>query len=157
VHDETPVARRAFELEPEKRTGYPAPFAARVAGRERRRLGNGFGLKNFGVNLTRLAPGSASALLHRHGVQDEFVYVLEGRAVLRTDTGEVELSAGMCAGFPAGGPAHQLVNRGSADVLYLEIGDRLPGDSVEYPEDDLAAHQDAEGRWKFTHKDGRAY
>jgi uncharacterized cupin superfamily protein len=38
--------------------------------REKRQLGDQFGLKNFGVNLTRLFPGGESALLHRHSKQD---------------------------------------------------------------------------------------
>ena len=67
-----------------KRTNYPAPFAARVAGRDKRPLGDLFGLRNFGVNLTRLAPGAASSLHHRHSGQDEFIYVLEGEATLFT-------------------------------------------------------------------------
>src|SRR4028118_63097 len=79
----------------------PEPFYSRVAGREKRPLGDLFGLKNFGVNLTRLAPGAQSALLHRHSRQDEFVYVLEGNPTLITDTGETDLSPGMCAGFAA--------------------------------------------------------
>jgi hypothetical protein len=32
-------------------------------------------LTNFGVNLTRLAPGAVSALRHAHSRQEEFVYV----------------------------------------------------------------------------------
>lgn len=139
-----------------RRSNYPEPFASRMAGREKRVLGDLFGLTNFGVNLTRLQPGGESALLHRHSRQDEFVYVLEGRPTLVTDQGETELSPGMCAGFPAGGAAHQLVNRTDADVLYLEVGDRTPGDTAAYPRDDLQAVQ-VDGRWTFTHKDGRPY
>jgi uncharacterized cupin superfamily protein len=135
---------------------YPKEFHARVAGREKRVLGDLFGLTNFGVNLTTLAPGAESALMHRHGKQDEFVYILEGTPVLVTETEEVPLRPGMCAGFPAGGAAHHLVNRSGADVVYLEIGDRTAGDLAEYPNDDLqAVHED--GRWSFTHKDGRPY
>jgi uncharacterized cupin superfamily protein len=64
----------------------------------------------------------------------------------------------MCAGFRGGsGDAHQLVNKSSAEVLYLEMGDRQPGDGASYPDDDLAAALDADGKWKFTHKDGREY
>jgi uncharacterized cupin superfamily protein len=63
----------------------------------------------------------------------------------------------MCAGFPAGGVAHQLVNRSGSDVLYLEIGDRTPGDSAEYPQDDLAVAMDGQGRWVFSRKDGTPY
>ena len=68
-----------------KLTNYPEPFAARVGGRLKRPLGDLFGLRNFGVNLTRLAPGAVSSLHHRHSRQDEFIYVLEGEATLFTD------------------------------------------------------------------------
>ncbi len=68
-------------------SNYPEPFAARVAGRQKRVLGDLFGLRNFGVNLTRLAPGAASSVHHRHGRQDEFVYVVAGEPVLVTGAG----------------------------------------------------------------------
>jgi len=135
---------------------YPQQFVATVAGREKRPLGDLFGLANFGVNLTRLPPGVASALRHAHTVQDEFVYVLEGVATLRHDGGDTVLTAGMCAGFKAGGGAHQLLNLGDQDVVYLEVGDRTPGDSVDYPDDDLTA-RNISGTWRFFHKDGTAY
>lgn len=140
-----------------KPSNYPAPFAARVAGRLKRPLGDLFGLTNFGVNLTRLAPGSLSALHHSHSHQDEFIYVLEGHPVLITDAGETPLSPGMVAGFPAGGPAHHLENRSDADCLILEIGDRTPEDEVRYPEDDLATIARPDGTRLFVHKDGTVY
>ena len=139
-----------------KPSNYPEPFAARMAGRVKKPLGDLFGLKNFGVNLTRLMPGGESALLHRHSRQDEFVFILEGRPTLVTDEGEMALAQGMCAGFPAAGRAHQLVNRTDEDVVYLEIGDRTPGDTGSYPVDDIAAEMGPDG-WRFTHKDGRPY
>ena len=135
----------------------PEPFYSLLKHRVRRALGNAFGLKNFGVNLTLLPPGSRSAMLHRHSKQDEFIYVVEGTPVLVTDQGEQQLAPGMCAGFPAGGSAHHLVNRSAADVVYLEVGDRLPGDSATYPDDDIRAAMGADGQWRFTHKDGSAY
>lgn len=152
------VAIRAADAPPKaKQSNYPEPFAAMVAGRLKRPLGDVFGLKNFGVNLTRLAPGAISALRHAHTVQDEFVYILEGSPVLVTDTGETPLAPGMCAGFKAGtGDAHHLVNRGSTDVVYLEIGDRNPGDGATYPDDDLQAAFES-GQWVFKHKDGVPY
>jgi uncharacterized cupin superfamily protein len=154
-----PAAILAAEAPPKtKQSNYPAPFAERVAGRLKRPLGDLFGLKNFGVNLTRLAPGAVSALRHAHGVQDEFIYILEGRPVLVSDAGETPLAPGMCAGFRAGsGDAHQLANRSDAAVLYLEIGDRSAGDRVVYPDDDLQAVLDDSGQWAFMHKDGRPY
>ena len=153
-----PLSVVAAEAPPRaKPSNYPEPFATRVAGRVKRTLGDLFGVKNFGVNHVTLPPGAISSVLHRHFGQDEFVYVLEGELVLVTDEGEAVLPAGACAGFPAGGRAHQLVNRSTAPAAYLEIGDRSPGDSAEYPADDLAAVADPTGGWRFTHKDGRPY
>ncbi|MCX8144912.1 MAG: cupin domain-containing protein [Azovibrio sp.] len=156
---DTPIAIRALEAPLRTQASlYPAPFAARVQGREKRPLGDLFGLTQFGVNLTRLAPGSASALRHAHSKQDEFVYILEGQPTLITDTAETILGPGMCAGFKAGtGNGHQLVNRTAQDVLYLEIGDRSAGDSVTYPDDDLQAVFGNDGKWRFLHKDGTPY
>lgn len=153
-----PVFVHAADAPPRRKaSNYPAVFAARVQGRVKRPLGDLFGLRNFGVNLTRLPPGAMSALRHAHSRQDEFVYVLEGRATLITDAGETLLGPGDCAGFRAGsGDAHHLVNRGDADVVYLEIGDRTPDDGAVYPDDDLAAER-VDGGWRFTHKDGRPY
>jgi uncharacterized cupin superfamily protein len=138
-------------------SNYPEPFASRMSGREKRPLGDEFGLQNFGVNLTRLAPRSVSALRHAHSRQDEFVYILEGRPTLCTDEGRTPLSPGMCAGFKAGtGNGHQLVNETDEDVLYMEVGDRTPGDEGSYPDDDLKAVL-VEGKWRFTRKDGTPY
>ncbi len=128
-----------------------------MKGRDKRPLGDRFGLTSFGVNLTRLNPGGQSALRHAHSVQDEFVYILEGRPTLVTDAGRTALEPGMCAGFKGGsGDAHHLLNETAEDVVYLEIGDRLPGNSATYPDDDFAAEM-IEGRWRFTRKDGTPY
>jgi uncharacterized cupin superfamily protein len=138
--------------------GYPEPFAARVAGRERRPLGDFFGLTNFGVNLTRLPPGGMSALRHTHSREDEFIYVVEGEAVLVTNAGETPLRPGMCAGFKAGdGNAHHLLNRTMHDVVYLEIGDRNPGDTVVYPDDDIGRALAPDGTRHFVRNDGTRY
>ena len=153
-----PVAIVAASATPRaKPSSYPEPFASRMTGREKRALGDVFGLSNFGVNLTRLHPGGISALRHAHSRQDEFIYVLSGAPVLLTDGGETPLLPGMCAGFKAGtGSAHQLINRTTEEVVYLEVGDRSAGDSVEYPDDDLQAVL-VEGGWRFSHKDGSPY
>jgi uncharacterized cupin superfamily protein len=153
-----PVALLAADAPPRAfRTNYPEPFASRMAGRDKRPLGDLFGLANFGVNLTRLAPGGSSALRHAHSKQDEFVYILEGRPTLVTNAGRTALKAGMCAGFKAGtGDAHHLVNDTEDDVVYLEIGDRTAGDAVVYPDDDLAVAT-VNGQRRMAHKDGTPY
>jgi|GEM_PF-88389 len=155
---ERPVAVMAADAPPRARQSiYPEPFAARMAGRTKRPLGDLFGLANFGVNLTSLAPGATSALRHAHTRQDEFVYILSGTPVLHTDAGLTRLAPGMCAGFPAGtGNAHRLVNDTADEVRYLEVGDRTPGDAASYPDDDIAARL-VDGAWAFFRKDGTPY
>ncbi|MEA1830954.1 cupin domain-containing protein [Methylobacterium durans] len=140
-----------------KPSNYPEPFASRMVGRVKQPLGDLFGLRNFGVNLTRLRPGAASALHHCHSRQDEFIYVLEGEPTLFTDAGETRLEPGMVAGFPANGTAHHLENRTDRDCLILEIGDRSQGDVGIYPQDDLQAVMKADGSWRFARKDGTPY
>lgn len=153
-----PIAINALEAPARtKPSNYPEPFASRMVGREKRPLGDLFGLTNFGVNLTRLAPHAVSSLRHAHTKQDEFIYILQGYPTLRTDDGEKILSPGMCAGFKAGtGNGHHLINDTSEEVLYLEIGDRTPGDEGTYPDDDLKALLE-DGNWTFVHKDGTPY
>jgi uncharacterized cupin superfamily protein len=145
------------DLPEQSGSGYPEPYKSRVAGRHKRRLGDHAGLKNYGVNLTRLDPGAESSMRHWHTKQDEFIYVIEGEVTLVTDAGRQKLAAGMAAGFPAGkADGHQLVNETTKPVRYLEIGDRTPGDGATYSEADLAAKL-VDGKWVFTHKDGSPY
>lgn len=140
------------------KTIYPEPYASLVKGRLKRKLGELFGLTNFGINLTHLSPGARSALAHSHSKQNEFIFVLEGTPTLVLEEEEFTLNPGDCYGFKAGtGIVHQLVNRSEESVTYLEIGDRTERDEVEYPNDDLKATQLPNGEWALTHKDGRAY
>ena len=136
---------------------YPAPFRQVCAGRHKTALGNAVGLSQFGVNLTRLKPGAASALRHWHEREDEFVYVLEGEMVLIEDEGETVLSAGDCAGFRANVPnGHCLVNRSDRDAVYLEIGTRAASERAHYPDDDLKFERDGK-ELRILHKSGEPY
>jgi len=152
-----PPALDPMTITPELGSSYPAPFDALVAGRERRRLGDALGLTNFGVNLLRVPAGCASSQRHWHSRQDELVYVVSGELVLVTDAGEQTLTAGMVAGFPAGRrDGHHLVNRSGRDAVLLEIGDRMPGDEVDYADIDMVLRS-VEGAERFQHKDGTPY
>ena len=147
------IARLAID----GRTSYPAPFDRVVQGRERKRLGNAAGLDQFGVNLTTLKPGAASALRHWHEKEDELVYMLEGEVVLVEDSGETVLRAGDAAGFKANSrDGHHLVNRTTHNAVYLEIGTRSRHERVEYPDVDLIAVRDEKGM-RFTRKNGDPY
>lgn len=139
------------------RAGYPPPFDRVVVGRQRRRLGNAAGLDQFGVNLTMLKPGAASALRHCHEQEDELVFILEGEVVLIEDDGETALKPGDAAGFKANsGVGHHLVNKSNRDAVYLEIGTRSKYERVEYPDADLMVVRDAEGM-RYTHRNGESY
>jgi uncharacterized cupin superfamily protein len=139
------------------RTGYPPPHDRVVAGRSRKRLGNAAGLDQFGVNLTTLKPGGASALRHWHEKEDEFVYILEGEVVLIEDGGETVLRAGDAAGFKANEPnGHHLVNKSDRDAVYLEIGTRCKHERAAYPDVDLLVVRDENGI-HYTHKNGQPY
>ena len=138
-------------------TFYPPPYDEPCRARERRRLGDAAGLTQFGVNLLRLPPGAWSSQRHWHFKQDEFVYVLEGEAVLITDDGEEILKAGDCAGFKAGDEnGHHLINRSDHDVLLLEVGTRIEGDGARYPGIDLVYPADGKPAL-YTHTDGTPY
>jgi uncharacterized cupin superfamily protein len=102
---------------------YPEPFQSVCEGREKAALGNLAGLTQFGVNLTRLKPGAASALRHWHDNEDEFVYVLEGEATLIEDGVEITLQPGDAAGFKAG----------------------VPTDRYHYPDIDMIGVKDEQG------------
>ncbi len=136
-------------------TSIPEPFKATNEARYNRRLGDFSGLKKFGVNQTRIPPGGQSSYRHAHSQQDEFIYVLDGEVVVETNAGAQTIGVGMCAGFPAGtGDAHRFTNRSDRDVVLLVIGDRSPADVLTYPEIDLRGEMGADGRYRYTRKDG---
>lgn len=153
------IARRALDLAPRSTSGYPEPYRSRVLPREKRALGDAFGLDRIGVNLTVLPPGVESSMRHWHEDEDELIYVLDGELVLRTEQGEETVQAGMVVGFKAGDPnAHQFVNRSDRPASYLEVSNRTPRvGRVHYADVDLALRADTEGRPRYTHKDGTPY
>lgn len=147
-----------MSIPPRISSGYPEPYRSRVLPREKRALGDPLGLTKIGINHTTLPPGKESSMRHWHTLEEEFVYVLSGEVVLKTDAGEQVLTAGMCAGFPASadgktGDGHQLINRGSVPATFLEISNRVKGDEAHYPDVDL--HYNGEGASPlFTRRDG---
>jgi uncharacterized cupin superfamily protein len=129
---------------------YPKEFAAVISGREKQRIGDAAGLTQFGVDVTRIKAGSASALRHWHEQEDEFIYMLEGELILQENEGETVLRVGDAAGFKAGsGVAHCLINRTEHDAVYLEIGTRADSERVHYPDVDFMMERDGTGRRYF--------
>jgi uncharacterized cupin superfamily protein len=156
----TKPALDPHSVRPENSSSYPEPYRSRVLPRERRRLGDALGLTKIGVNLTTLPPGKESSMRHWHTDEDEFIYIVAGEVVLRTNAGEQLLRAGMCAGFTAAATdGHQLINRGSAPAVYLEISNRAEsGDTTYYSDADVDMVWNgplAPGR--FARRDGSAF
>jgi uncharacterized cupin superfamily protein len=135
------------KIKAEPIASYPSEFAPVISGREKQRLGDAVGLTQFGVNITRIKPGSASALRHWHENEDEFIYMLEGELVLCENDGETILRPGDAAGFKANsGNGHCLVNRSNRDAVYLEVGTRAKSERVHYPDVDFFMERDETGR-----------
>lgn len=139
---------------------YPPPYDAHCKGRSKQAIGNLGALPQFGVNLTRLAPGAASAHKHWHKNEDELVYLLEGEAVLVEDDGDTVMRAGDVATFKAGVEnGHMLVNRSDKDVVFLEIGTRADEEVSTYtdPDVDMQMVKARGGGWTAYRKNGEAY
>lgn len=152
----------ALQVAPQSHpTTYPSEFASVVDGRTKRRLGNHFGLVNFGVNLTTLDPKSSSSLQHYHRTQDEFLYVMQGNPTLLLGENKIPMSAGQCVGFPKNQEVgHCIVNDSEHEtVILLEVGDRSPNDVVHYPGVDMMAESltERKGGYRFLHLSGTPY
>lgn len=90
---------------------------------------------SLACGLYELAPGKTSFPLHAHHVTEEALYVLSGSAKVRTPDAAAPLRAGDYVAFPAGGPAHQLVNDGPEPLVYLafSVYETQDADVLEYP------------------------
>ena len=133
-------------------TGYPAPFDAAVAGRWYRRLSPVAGLTQMGVSHVTLAPGAWSSQRHWHDVEDEFLVILSGEAMLVDDAGATVLKAGDCAAFPAGdGNGHHLQNRSGSPCTFVVVGSGAGGGG-DYPDIDMRFTPDG-----YVRKDGTPY
>ena len=144
-------------ITPRTGTIYPPEFAGPLKGREKRALGDVFGLTQYGVNLATLAPGSWSSQRHWHEKEDEFIFVIEGDITLIDDAGEHPLKPGMCAGFKAGvANGHHLVNKTKTLATYLEIGTRSANEVATYPDVDMKAVK-TDGKFVLTRKDGTGF
>ncbi len=100
---------------------YYSPLSDRV-GMQRSQLAKG-----------RIPPGKESFELHSHRVQEEFIFILEGKGELEIGEEKIELGPGDYAGFPCDGLAHNLANIGNVDLVYLMGGERSELEIAEFP------------------------
>lgn len=135
------------------RTGYPPPFDEAVAGRFQRRIGKAAGLTEMGITEVTLQPGAWSSQRHWHDGEDEFLVMLEGKAVLVEDDGRSLMRAGDMAAWPKGtGVGHHLINESVEPCRFLAFS---AGTCTGGGYSDIDMLFTADGR--YVHKDGRPY
>jgi uncharacterized cupin superfamily protein len=141
-------------IEKVQKTGYPPPHDEQVRGRWSQRLGQVFGLTDFGANVTTLEPGAWSSQRHWHQGEDELVVMLEGEATLVEDEGETILRAGDVAIFPKGiANGHHLINRSATPCRLIALGKGLTA-VCHYSDIDMIVDP-ASGN--YTHRDGTPF
>jgi uncharacterized cupin superfamily protein len=96
-------------------------------------LARSVGLKRAGVNFIRVPAGKESYVYHSHQCEEEWIYVLSGKAIALIDDVEYEVNAGDFIGFPAPSVAHHMRNPGPADLVYLAGGENLDHDVADFP------------------------
>jgi uncharacterized cupin superfamily protein len=101
--------------------------------RHTRTLTDALGFEDMGVHIVRVAPGADSSEHHFHEEDEEFLFVLSGRAIAYIGEDEFEIGAGDFMGFPKNSPPHYMHNPFDDDVVYLMGGTRAPIDICNYP------------------------
>lgn len=96
-------------------------------------LARSVGLRRIGVNLIRIPAGKESFAYHSHQHEEEWVYVLSGRALALIDDVEYEVTAGDFIGFPTPSVAHHLRNPGPDELVYLVGGENRENEIADFP------------------------
>jgi uncharacterized cupin superfamily protein len=96
-------------------------------------IGTLAGLERTGVNLVRIPPDKESFAYHSHHLEEEWIYILSGRAIAEIDALEYEVGAGDFMGFPTPSVAHHLRNCGTEDLVYLMGGESLDFEVADFP------------------------
>jgi uncharacterized cupin superfamily protein len=127
-----PCVVNVWDLCGEKRPRYTStPGVAALV----RALGDATGLTQMGVAVRTVEPGFAGTNRHFHTVEEEWVYILAGRATLRLGPLRIRVRPGHFAGFPPGPRPHHLLAEGAESLVVLEGGERRPAeDGCWYPD-----------------------
>lgn len=130
--DKTHIVRAEKAFEFRHAITYPWNPGTIVAGAN---LDQMVGLKNTRIRVVRLASGNVASLYHSHTCEEEWVYILQGQAVLEIEETEHLLGPGDFAGFPAPTAPHQLRNPFQKTVICLMGGSRTVVDMADFPRD----------------------
>lgn len=92
------------------------------------------GLKRTGISIARIPPGKDSLVYHMHHREEEWLYILSGRAVARIDGEEYEMAAGDFVAFPTPSVAHNFSNPFDEEVVYMMGGEHLGSEVADFPD-----------------------
>lgn len=98
------------------------------------RVGAMLGLTKLGCMLQVVGPNDGSLPFHVHHVSDEMMVVLEGQGEYRWGDERIAVGPGDMIGAPAGTRAHQLLNTGDTDLVFLSFSSNHEADIVDYPD-----------------------
>jgi uncharacterized cupin superfamily protein len=124
-----PCVARIDQVRGEKR---PRFLPGEGVGSIVRRLGDATGLTRMGVSVREIEPGMAGTHRHYHMVEEEWVYVLEGRGTVRIGPHHLPVRPGSFAGFPPGPTPHHLVADWGERLVILEGGERRPAEDFGF-------------------------
>ncbi len=96
-------------------------------------LSDAAGLKRVGVWLARIPAGKESFAYHSHQSEEEWMYIVSGRAIVEINDESHEVGPGDFVGFPAPGCAHLVKNPGSEDLVFLSGGERRDMEVGDFP------------------------
>lgn len=106
-----------------------------------RGVGNATGLKQMGVWVRVVEPGFKGTHRHFHTVEEEWVYILNGRGTVRLGPHSLAVKPGSFVGFPPGPRPHQFIADGGEPLVLLEGGERrTKEDSGWYVDLDIRWH-----------------
>jgi uncharacterized cupin superfamily protein len=146
----TPPSRslvRAGERGPEQSFSHPYNPRSEIHGVMLARM---TGLTRTGVNLARVPPGKESFVYHVHHGEEEWMYVLSGRGVAEVGGEEHAIGPGDFLGFAPGGPAHQIRNEGTEDLVYLSGGENRAVEVADFPRLQRRIVRYGKGQWDFA-------
>lgn len=96
-------------------------------------LSDAGGLKRTGVSIVRIPPGKESFAYHLHHREEEWIYILSGRAIAEIDDTEYEVGPGDFMAFPTPSVAHHLRNPYDDELVYLMGGENLDHEVADFP------------------------
>lgn len=104
-----------------------------------KRLGTAAGASQLGCSLFEVKPGKCAFPHHAHSRNEEAIYILEGKGMLRMGSGKNEKQIEIKSGdyislLPDLNKAHQLINTSDQKLRYLCISTTYLPEVVIYPD-----------------------